>query len=235
MQRRVQIIISGIPVGVPISANGLSQCIENVYHVRGENKKSCCTHRPDTVWKAAGCHRAACPAFTQPLDTSPDVKLLVWTCAKVIRCLLMELLITHADTHLLSREPLPDLRRPADHCCLWSLTTVNSPTQPMRHASLPVCSQRACFPLCACVCLSEWVCVCTGPVLKGTDNRWWLQVIQTTANAERNCWLFIILSTADLQQLFTLFKGQGLFRATLYFPQHIRVRDTWFIEEKHSL
>lgn len=143
------------------------------------------------------------------------------------------LLITQADTHLLSREPLPDPRRPADHCCLWSLTTVNSPTQPMRHASLPVCSQRACFPPCACVCvcLSEWVCVCTGPVLKGTDNRWWLQVIQTTANAERNCWLFIILCTADLQQLFTLFKGQGLFRATLYFPQHIRVRDTWFIKE----
>lgn len=36
MQRRVQIIIRGIPVGVPVSANGLSQCIENVYHVRGK-------------------------------------------------------------------------------------------------------------------------------------------------------------------------------------------------------
>lgn len=40
MQRRVQIIIRGIPVGVPVSANGLSQCIENVYHVRGEKKKA---------------------------------------------------------------------------------------------------------------------------------------------------------------------------------------------------
>lgn len=176
----------------PVSTNVLSHWIKNVYGVGVEVRVVAGAGRDPAAhagWPP-GCHWAACPALTQLLDTGHREKLLVWTRAKAIGRLLMELLLmTRADTHLLSREALPDPRRPADHCCLWPLAAaVNSPTQAAMHASLPACllpadcSQGTVSPS-QCVCVH--VCVHTlGPVLKGRDNRWWLQVIQTTAKTD---------------------------------------------------
>lgn len=140
-----------------------------------------------SVWEQAGHYRAERPALTLQLHTRPDVRVLVWTHAKMLFVNGASLNNTHTPS-LTQTASWPTMTQ-------WSALSVSAHycelLNPTDEARKPAHLQpKTCVP----VSESVWECVLEAHCVNSSlfwrsqiTDWWWLLVIQTKAHSRRTC------------------------------------------------